>query len=320
MEKGNDLDLLPQQWKSGQMDLEGAAMKVMEVIYTQPGRFNLLDMDEDERSDFLLDTLPKFKRILERYDSGVGPLGAYIFFSIPGIRKSWERKRLDDAAGCKAAAPSVRRIYEDAVEKKAARVAEPCVRPYGEKRAAPAKVGSPLVFTRIFDKNRRLLGARQKRSMQRAALVLALKSAWYIDDSNVKRVSDYLDCSEEGLAGVLSEIKDSLAQKSKKRERLVELRDRAWFFVCKYRERLLELEPGSEEWAKTKKKLDYQLASWKNKNNCLQGGLLTVTPKNNDLAKLLRVKPYMISAFLKFAKKAADSGQTVFGKGSREEE
>lgn len=300
------LDSLPEKWKNGEIGLDQAAMKVMEIVYTNPGRFNLLDMEEDERSDFLLETLPKFRGILERYDKSLGPLGAYVYYSLPGIRASWTRKKLDIAVGAKAAKASVRAIYEDVMEKNL-RVAEPePAQSYGKMNAC-----QPLVFRKIFGKRGRFLEPKNEFYMKRSALILALKSAWYIDDESVKRVSGCLGCSAEKLASAIAEIKDSLVEKNKKRERLVELRDRSWYFICKYRERLMELEPNSEDWIKTKRKLEYQLASWKSKNNRLQGGWSMVAPRNNDLAKLLRIKPYKVSLFLKYAQKLAASGETV---------
>ncbi|MCR5047226.1 MAG: hypothetical protein K6A42_11680 [Treponema sp.] len=309
------LDLIPARCEKGELSKKEAAMKIMEVVYTNPGRFNLLDMDEDERSDFLLEMIPKFEGLMDRYDKSLGPLGAYIYFSIPGMRLSWSKKRLESEAGDRAAAPSVKGIYEASIARKTLAVYES--RGLPEKRPLE-KDEPPLVFKRIFSRPGRKLETRENLFKQRAALVLALKSAWYMDDEKIKRVSGYCGCSSQCVAETLEKIKGSLVEKSEQRERLEQMRSKAWYFVCKYRERLAALEPGTEAWKKTKKKLDYQLSSWKNKNRLLQGCRMTVSPKNKDLAKILSVKPYRISAYLKYAKKAAESEESFCASDSSE--
>ncbi len=310
------LDLIPERLERGELSKKEAAMKIMEVLYTNPGRFNLLDMEEDERSDFLLEMLPKFEGLMDRYDKSLGPLGAYIYFSIPGMRLSWSKKRLEAAAGDRAAAPSVKSIYEASSAKKTLAVYES---PAFSGRGRQTYEEAPLVFKRIFSRPGRKLETREISFKQRSALVLALKSAWYIDDKKIQQVSGYCGCSSQCVAETLEKIKNSLVEKNEQRERLEQMRSKAWYFVCKYRERLASLEPGTEAWKKTKKKLDYQLSSWKNKTRLLQGCRMTVAPKNKDLAKILSIKPYRISAYLKYAKKMAETGEKLTASDSLDE-
>lgn len=299
-----ELDSLPQKVADGRLSKEAAAMKVFEVLYTNPARFNLSDMEEDERSDFLLGVLPKLEGILARYDKSLGPLGAYIYYSLPGMRLSWAKRRIDALTVEKAVATSVKSIYEDAMECKRVTVsdAEPCAR-------RPREDDSPLVFKRIFNQPMGLSKPRDYACKRRSAFVLALKSAWYIDDKSVEKISDYCGCASDDLSSALAQVKRTLLKKNEKRAALERLRDKAWFFVCKYRERLLTLEPHTMAWEATKRKLDYQLASWKNKTRLLQSCRMNVTPNNNELAKLLCVKPYRISDYLTYARRMANAGE-----------
>jgi len=316
MEDCEELDMVPQKVAEGGLSVEEAAMKVMEAVYTNPGRFNLLDMEEDARSDFLLDVLPKFRNMVKRYDKSLGPLGAFVFYSLPGMRLTWEKRRIDRAVGKRAVSASIRNIYEDAMDRKPLRVAD------SEKPLPPSKGGDdvPLVFKRVFGHPKYSLESRETLHRQRSALVLALKSAWYIDDENVKKVSGYCGCSNKAMAAALERIKNSLVEKNERRQEMAERRDKAWYFVCKYRERLMTLEPGSEEWKKTKKKLDYQISSWKSKNRLLQGCRMRVCLRNKELAKLLNLRPHRISTFLSYARKMAEAGENVFSTEAREEE
>ena len=310
------LDKIPQVLAEGGMTVDEAAMKVLEVVYTNPGRFNLLDMAEDERSDFLLETLPKFRRLLERYDKSLGPLGAYVYYSLPGWRFTWSKRFWDSASGKKGVGPSIRDIYEDTLERRPLLVAEP----RGAKKRQGNGDSVSLVFKRVFGPVKYSLEPREKVHRQRSALVLALKSAWYIDDDSVKKVCGFCGCSSENMNQVLEKIKTSLVEKNERRQDMAERRDKAWYFVCKYRQRLAVLSPNSDAWKKVKRKLDYQLSSWKTKNRLLQGCRMNLTPRNEDLAKMLHLHPHRITAFLRYARKMADQGETLLSSESAEDE
>lgn len=312
----DELDSLPAKVERGELTNERAAMKIMEVLYTNPGRFRLLDMDEDERSDFLLCALEKFERVMNRYDKRLGPLGAYIYYSIPGMRLSWNRKRVDAEIGKRGAAPSVKKIYEDSIQRKTLAVADSKAL---RKAGAAEREAPPLVFKKILNEKRSLLESKASHTLKRSALVLALKSAWYIDDKNVEKVSGCLGCSSESVAAALAQVKNSLIARDAKRAEIVERRDKAWYLVCKYRERLLFLDPNSSAWKLVKRKLDYQLASWKNKTRLLQSCRMKVTPRNVDLAKMLCVHPYRISAYLQYARRMAESGASLLSFGDESE-
>lgn len=317
MQDCEELDDVPQKIAEGSMSVEDAAMKVMEAVYTNPGRFNLLDMTEDGRSDFLLEILPKFRRMVERYDKSQGPLGAYVYYSLPGLRLTWEKRHLDNATGRRAVKRSVKNIYTDELYERRLKVAEPPV--FEERKIPKNKSDKPLVFKRIFGPQKRSLLSRNALRCQRAALILALKSAWYIDDDKVEQLSGYFGCSNKAMEELLDKVKNSLVERNEKRRDMAERRDKAWYFVCKYRERLLSLDPNSEDWRVTKRKLDYQLSSWKSKNLLLQGCRMNVSIRNTELAKILNMHPHRVSLFLRRAKKMAEAGETLVPNEGREE-
>ncbi|MBR5096740.1 MAG: hypothetical protein IK094_06500, partial [Treponema sp.] len=115
-------------------------------------------------------------------------------------------------------------------------------------------------------------------------------------------------------------IKRSLLERSERRAKIEEMRDKAWLFVCKYREQLARMDPECGRFKIVKRKLEYQLNSWKNKNKILQSCHLALSPRNKDLAKLLKVKAYRLSVFLKYAKKMAASGESLLPEREREDD
>ena len=141
---------------------------------------------------------------------------------------------------------------------------------------------------------------------------MALKSAWYLDDDSVAKISEYCGFSFESVFKMVKEIKENLAERSKQRADIEARRDKSWYFVCKYREQLARMDPSGERYRHTKKKLEYQLNSWKNKTQILQSGQMTLAPKNKYLSKILKIDPAKISMLLNYAKKMVASGETLF--------
>ena len=314
-----ELDLIPKMLERGKMTKKEAVMKIMRVVYTNPGRFNLLDMNEDERSDFLLEAFNKFDGLLDRYDKSLGPLGAYIFYSISGIKMTWARKKGDERAIKRAIRRDFKNIYETALEK-SERLAKTEADLLKVKDAGLDGGDEPLVFKRILGRRTNFLEPKEVFYKKRAAFALALKSAWYLDDKSLGKVCDYCGLSKNSFFKTALIIKRSLVARSEKRAKIEEMRDKAWLFVCKYREQLARMDPLCERFKVVKKKLDYQLNSWKNKNKILQSYQLTLSPRNKDLAKMLNIKAYRLSVFLNYAKKMAAAGETLFHEQDRCEE
>ena len=156
-----ELDLIPQLLEQGKLTKKEAVMKVLGEIYTNPGRFNLLDMEEDARSDFLMSSLQKFEGIIDRYDKKMGPLGAYIFYSLPGIRLSWEKKMRVELAGKRIIKRNFRNLYEQALEKNerlsSGKAEEGLVK---VSDACSDKDGGPLVFKRILGRRSNILESK----------------------------------------------------------------------------------------------------------------------------------------------------------------
>ena len=185
-----ELDSIPKLLERGKMTKKDAVMKIMQVVYTNPSRFNLLDMDEDERSDFLLDAFKKFDGLLDRYDKSLGSLGAYIFYSISGIKMTWARRKDDEMAIKRAIRRDFKNIYENALEKseRLAKAEDDLLR---VKDAGLGGSDEPLVFKRILGRRSNYLEPKEVFYKKRAAFVLALKSAWYLDDKSLGKICGY---------------------------------------------------------------------------------------------------------------------------------
>lgn len=290
----NELDCLPVKIRLGAISKKEAAMKVMEAVYTNPFRFNLQTMDEDDRSDFLIDMLPKFENLLERYEPLRSPFGAYLYYSLPGLRKTWSRRKIDNSMGQKAMASSVQDIYD-----------------YKNERIL--RVASPSSIEERFQtllKEHSMKEEKTKIFQKRSAMVLALKSAWYIDDKQIEKISDFCECPKDVIMDKVQTLRDGLVEKREKHDDLTKKRDRAWYFICKYRDQLSRIDKDSKAYYDNIRKLKYQLNSWKKKNNLIKKSVQRICPDNNTIAKTLNLDPHKISAYINYAKELSKNQET----------
>lgn len=312
----NELDSLPERVALGTIGKNEAAMKVLEILYTNPARFGLQTMDEDERSEFLLEALPKFEAMLERHNERISPFGAYLFHSIPGMKITWAKKRIEDARGEKAMKNSMEEIFKIGEERSLLEVASPSAPGARRRRIRTAtfpnarmpetrKTGEIRDIGTIFAKHGRAAIAKNRLHEKRSALVLALKSAWYMDDSQIEKISEFCGCPKETFMEKVHDVRNKLVEKSERHETLVQKRDKAWFFICKYREEIARMEKGGAEYEKWRRKLNYQLNTWKRKNRLLQKCNYRVSADNETVAKALNVSAHKVSTYLNYARRMA---------------
>lgn len=318
----NELDSLPEKVALGKLDKKQAVMKVLEILYTNPARFGLQTLDEDERSEFLLEALPKFEAMLERHNERISPFGAYLFHSIPGMKISWAKKKIEDARGEKAMKNSMEEAFKSNEEKTLLEVAIPSRRVAQCRRIrtdffsdassiAAHKKGEFRDIGKIFAKQGRSIIAQNRLHEKRSALVLALKSAWYMDDAKIEKISDFCECPKEIFMKKVHDIRNKLVEKSERHEVLVQKRDKAWFFICKYREEISQMEKGGIEYEKWKRKLNYQLNNWKRKNRLLQKCNYRISADNETVAKALNVSAHKVSTYLNYARRLAQEKEAA---------
>lgn len=297
----NKLDSIPQKVRDGFLSAKEAAMSVMKIVYTNPARFLIRDMDEDDRSDFLIDCLPNFEKMILRHDEKISQFGLYLYHSMAGLKMSWYKKMREREIAARVMRPEMKDIYENDCEKSLLSVASPSdmgQRIFGDDEFSENRsVGIKDIFKSRHGNSHVDARTREKR----LAVVLALKSAWYLDESHIDKLSRLCECPRDELEKKVQDLRDTLLDKSTKQEDLEKRRDNAWFFVCKYRDELSRMDKNSASYQSVKRKLEYQLASWKKKNAIIRRSR-KIAPENSAIAKVLDIKPYSISTYLKCAK------------------
>ncbi len=304
----NKLNSIPQKVLDGSLSIKEAVMSVMRIAYTNPACFLIKDMDEDDRSDFLIDCLPHFEKMILRHYEKIGQFGLYLYHSMAGLKMSWYRKRRAKDIAARVMSPDIKDIYEKSCEKSLLSVASPSDierRIFGDEEPSGRR---RVEVKDIFKSRRGNSHVDAKTREKRLAMVLALKCAWYLEESHIDKLSQLCECPRGELERKVQDLKGTLLEKSSKQEDLEKRRDNAWFFVCKYRDELSRMDENSIGYQAVKRKLEYQLASWKKKNSIIKRSR-KITPENSAIAKILDIKTHSISSYLRCAKNLEMKGK-----------
>lgn len=317
------LDDIPDLVKSKKLSTNEACIQVYLILYTNPARFNIHDMDEDTRSDFLLYFLQKkAQQLLENYNPLISPFGAYIYKTIQTSRMTFCSKLSEKSNYSQICfEDSKNSFYEqmEYTENQVTDVAEPAKKfdLHSESQEIPQ-----IVFKRIFQKapHRLAVAESQDRKLKRGILILALKSAWYINDEQIQKVSTFCQIPPSVLTTTVCRLKSGLITKALNRKIIEDNRNRAYSFVRNYRMQLAQGEGSMDKikFKRIQKKLDFQFESWFSKNTKLQSGSLRISPSNSEVASALGLTSRLVSFYMRKLKdidpqRIADLRKTVNG-------
>ena len=185
--------------------------------------------DEDARSDFILWLYPQLDRIIGRFDPKKASFATYLAVNVKyrHIRFCAERARQEQA---RHAAESEELKF--------------CKAFYIEDEDEPCACEPPAPYA-----PRALEGAAKteaaKRRMARGALLLALKSAFYLSEEMAERIADFCGLPRGELKGLLESVRRDYSARQRSYEELRLRRYRYYIRAFACRERLAKLVPSS---------------------------------------------------------------------------
>ncbi len=294
MQKKKSLDELPALISEGKLTQDEAARVIFETTYTNPGRFNLLSYTEDQRSDFLLFCWPKFKSLLKSFKSTESTFGAYVYNSIQYYKLIWAKQNMLEDSKYTAFKPALCSMYREQQEK-IQEFAEPAP-VYSARKTTPNE--RRLVFKRVFYGECRLAPRKSLNKKEKIALILALKSAWYVDDDHIRSISSACNLNPTVISDIIEEMKGNLVHKSDKRKNAIEKMQRAYYFFMLYRTQMKNLGRNSSLYEKLSRVSKHHEKIWRKTKAELDTHHLSVTPSITDIGKMLGINPNVVSYYL----------------------
>lgn len=294
------LDEIPELLKSEKLSFNQACIAVYKRIYCKPGLFDLLDMDEDERSDFLLYFLQKkIPTMIKNYNPEITEFGSFVYTVLRMAKLDYRAQLVRKKNISKTY------IYESIIEyddflarsqKAYAKISDEVKGyiPENDEEKIPA-----LVYKRFFKKepHRLCVAESRDRKLKHGILLLALKSAWYINDEQIQKVSNYCKISADILSSTVCTLKANLINKALLREEIQNNRAKAYCLINNYE---LELKntgsyEGLPKFKRIEKRLEFQKRNFNSKNKLLKSGKFKIAPTNSEIAKVIGVKNSLIA-------------------------
>ncbi|WP_210120924.1 hypothetical protein [Treponema parvum] len=332
----NEIDSLPGKINVGLLDYENAVWKLLTDVYKNPHRFTGRYLDEDTKSDFVINIQPKIKKLIARYNPDTCPFSAYFTNYVSNAFYSWQRSRIKESYGMEVLDSSSIQLYEDSCIKYAEQeysglyeAASP-MQTYSAGRVQntaevlrnkynPNKIDESFFSKRIkmqaqnpppeyaAEKNKLLLKWTQKSFNQKKMIIIALKACYYIHDEQLSELSAVCGCAQDFLEEKLRSLRDSLYKKAEIRENFIRRRDNAYFFHKKYAIEIQKLENGSPLQEEAYKKYLHHTACWKLKNRMLRNNRYKVCPSNKMIADMIGISERQVSYYIAAAKYGCDS-------------
>lgn len=140
----------------------------------------------------------------------------------------------------------------------------------------------------------------------RTALILALKSSYYITEENINSVCDYCEISKKIMQETIDELKSKIPEKQEKIELLQNRRTKSFNFHIKLQKRISEAVE-TEKKEELSKKYEYHTKKWKERNSRIHTKSVKLCPTNKQVAEILGICERQVGNYIKNAEIVAES-------------
>lgn len=140
----------------------------------------------------------------------------------------------------------------------------------------------------------------------RTALILALKSSYYITEENIDSVCDYCEISKKIMQETIDELKSKIPEKQEKIELLQNRRTKSFNFHIKLQKRISEAVE-TEKKEELSKKYEYHTKKWQERNSRIHTKSVKLCPTNKQVAEILGICERQVGNYIKNAEIVAES-------------
>ncbi|GEM_PF-1180271 len=320
-----NLNSIPEMIESKIITQEDAAKIIAEDLIRNPKDYHLISNDEDIISELSLRILQSSDFIFKNYKKEKCAFKTYICmifkYQILTIRR--ENKRQSSGYELVKQYPHLHyenqsELYEmDEAPFKIAHV-KPFIKKtedkitYKEKRKSKKQKKTmdteEISAEKPKIKMRDLVSYWESRTSSKAktALVLALKSSYYITEENIDSVCDYCEISKKIMQETIDELKSKIPEKHEKIEILQNRRAKSFNFHLKLQKWISE-EVDIEKKNELSKKYEYYTKKWQERNSRIKTNNVKLCPTNKQLAEVLGIGERQIGNYIKNAEIVAES-------------
>lgn len=262
--------------------------------------FNLQNYDQDFRSDVVLKFIEKGNDLLDKYNPNQGAFFSYLYTFVQGIILSVKKKQYSNKQNEMLLGEMFIRdnylIDEELIEQ--------------EDIDDELEFSENIENTDLIPDNPNLLKLINKtpRSYEKIILILALKSAYTINDEQIEKISKICNMNKDELYGLIDLINQGLSFRITRKKNLEERRNKAFHNHIKYGEQIYYFNTLSSKYPKyylesIEEKYKKQTQSWKNINKKINNGYIYLRPTNKAIAEILGICERQVNYYISAAHK-----------------
>ena len=317
-----DLNKIPEQIKSGEISKSCAVHQLAMFLSKNPALFGLSKKDEDFKSEVILLFLEKGEATFELYNPNYGTFFTYFFCFIKSLINSVRRSRAakevqefhsisESITSYSQKAERYSKINYQELEMPKAPLSYKPVSPDAFQIACKTSQYNINNFIENDDDEslahlKEKLQSISPSMAERILIVLALKSAYYISDKQIKTISEICNLNSEEFHNTIQQLKQELVFREANKMNLELRRNKAYYHHKKYRSRLEWTKENLDNFSEQERealitKYNRQTENWIKLNAQLKKGIINIRPTNKRIASVLGLCERQISYYIRNA-------------------
>ncbi len=314
-----DLNLIPIMIRDQKLTKEEAVKRLALFIQENHKVFLIQDTEIDLKSEVILRVLEKGLHVLEKYDSAYGSFFNFFYCFVQSSIHCIKRRNIEHALteyhNITEEIQNYAQIQTSYSTINYSQFQKPKI-PYRYKpidaEAFQIACKSDKYSIKEYISNHQEQNNPIKTKITRYApyktkkilLVLALKSAYYIKDEEIKIICEICGIEYNILLDVIQSLKAELIQREENKRKLESRRNKAYFHHKKYSNLIFYLKDDDDADSKIKlERLEYRYSyhtkSWNSINQRMKKGVINIRPTNKTVAEILGICERQVSYYIK---------------------
>ena len=321
MRSRNFINDIPALLAEGSISKEEAVRIIAKDVMLHPRAYGIPEQADDLRSELNVRILQETEGLLRRYEKKYCEFATYlcsfVHYQMLTILRLWKNNSLCDRAFLKDSPIELEDISNNyARDEYEYKILHFTPRPFSRWEKAPYKQrgrGSQ----EQFEAAKRLMRANAdltdyfksiKTSKEKMMVVLALKASYFLDEEQIKSISEYCNIPASKLSGIIADMNDTLRKKTKELRKIENKRDKEFFLHRRYEEEMQDLDGYNRDTERAKvvgHLYEYHTTKWKSHNETIKKRKLKNCPTNKSIADVLGICERQVGYYIKNAEKIA---------------
>ncbi len=318
-----NIDSIPEMVKAGKTSWKQVSKELVLFILKNKPMFGLQKFDEDFISDFIITFLDRGPASMAEYDISRGSFFSYLFcitrnyqtslMKKAAVRNQIEYLKLSESiSNYENKIDAYKNIRYDDFEKPKVPYS---YKPISYKDFQIACKTDSYHIKKVINSKESGLSENIKEKLrdyspimiQNIIMVLSLKSAYYLTDDQIEKISALLNVETSSLHQIIQDVKLQMERRIHNKEKIEIRRNRAYFLHKRFKSQIEwnENNTMNPEYENISLNRKYQknTKNWSTLNHQLEEGKIHIRPTTKLIAKILGLSPRQVTYYQSTARK-----------------